>query len=76
MDIDRVRDKLRTGTLPRERAPRTWVGPGSARVCTACDRVIARDDTEVECDDLAGRPLRFHRVCFEAWEAERDGRGD
>jgi hypothetical protein len=38
----------------------------------ACDRVIARDDTEVECDDVTGRPLRFHQACFDVWEAERD----
>jgi hypothetical protein len=71
VDIDRLQQKLRTGMLPRARAPRTWVGPGSARVCMACDRVIARDDIEVECDDLTGRPLRFHQSCFDMWEAER-----
>jgi hypothetical protein len=36
----------------------------------ACDRIIARDDTEIECDDLEGRPLRFHKECFDAWETE------
>ncbi len=72
MDIDRLRQKLRSGALPHRRASQTWVGPGSARSCTACDQVIARDDTEVECDDVAGRPLRFHRDCFDAWESERD----
>jgi len=35
-----------------------------------CDRAIARDDTEVECDDPAGRPLRFHQECFYAWQRE------
>jgi|SRR5437764_11518922 len=73
VDIDRLRQKLRSGALPRTRASPTWVGPGSARACMACDGVIARDDTEVECDDAAGRPLRFHRECFDAWEDERDG---
>jgi hypothetical protein len=71
MDIERLRQKLRSGALPRDRTSRTWVGPGSARTCVACDQVIARDDTEVECDDADGRPLRFHRGCFDAWEEER-----
>lgn len=38
----------------------------------ACDAIIARDDIEVECDDAAGRPLRFHKECFDAWETERE----
>ena len=70
VDIERLREKLRSGMLPRGRASRTWVGPGSARTCMVCDRVVARDDTEVECDDAAGQPLRFHRECFYAWESE------
>ena len=70
VDIERLRAKLRSGVLPRGRAARTWVGPGSARPCMVCDRVIARDDTEVECDDTTGRPLRFHQDCFYAWESE------
>ena len=75
VDIERLREKLRSGALPQSRAGHTWVGPGSARPCVACDLVIARDDTEVECDDPAGRPLRFHRECFDAWEVERNGHG-
>ena len=70
MDIERLRQKLRSGALPRQCASRTWIGPGSARTCMACDGIIARDDTEVECDDADGRPLRFHKDCFHAWESE------
>ena len=72
MDIDRLRQKLRSGALPRRRRAKTWMGPGSARRCQACDQIIARDDTEVECDDPEGRPLRFHKECFDAWETERE----
>jgi hypothetical protein len=71
MDIDRLRQKLRSGALPRDRTSRTWVGPGSARTCMACDQNIARDDIEVECDAGDGRPLRFHKECFDAWDEER-----
>jgi len=70
VDIERIRQKLRAGALPRRRQSKTWRGTGSARICMACDRIIARDDTEIECDDLEGRPLRFHKECFEAWETE------
>jgi hypothetical protein len=72
VDIDRLRQKLRSGALPRGRQGRTWVGRGSARTCMACDAIIARDDIEIECDDAAGRPLRFHKECFDAWETERE----
>ena len=70
VDLEQIRQKLRAGALPRGRQAKTWRGTGSARVCMGCDRIIARDDTEIECDDLEGRPLRFHKECFEAWETE------
>ncbi len=70
MQGERGYRKLRSGALPRSRRAKTWIGPGSARPCMACDQTIARDDTEVECDDLNGQPLRFHKECFEAWETE------
>lgn len=62
MGIERLRQKLRSGAVPRRRRAKTWIGPGRARPCMACDQTIARDDTEVECDD--GQPLHAIQIFF------------
>jgi hypothetical protein len=48
----------------------TWYGPGTGGVCVACERPIAADDMEVECDLPTGGTIRLHRGCYDIWVAE------
>lgn len=65
-----IRQKILTGTLPKENCRMTWYGPGTGGVCVACDLPIAADDSEVECDVPNGGTIRLHRRCYDIWTAE------
>ena len=65
-----VRAKLVTGTLPRGEIQKVWVGLGTGRQCSACDRPITPAEIEHEADLVAGSTLRLHRSCLGVWEAE------
>jgi hypothetical protein len=45
-----IHRKILAGDLPKENCRMTWYGPGTGGICFACERPIAADDVEVECD--------------------------
>lgn len=45
--------------------PRRWVR------CDGCDLAIAKDQREYEFDTAAGRTIRLHQECVEAWHDAR-----
>jgi hypothetical protein len=65
-----IRQKILTGTLPKENCRMTWYGRGTGAVCVACDQPIVADDSEVECDLPNGGTIRLHRACYDIWTAE------
>src|ERR1051325_5189257 len=66
-----IRRKILDGTLPKQNCHVTWYGHGTGQICVACERPIAADDVEVECDLPGGGTIRLHRRCYEFWAAER-----
>ena len=68
---DAIVAKLRSGTLRRDAAVRTWFGHGEGFACAGCERQIGRADRECEADFADGVTLRFHRECFYVWDDER-----
>jgi hypothetical protein len=67
-----IREKLREGTLPRTQSDRIWGGPGSGRLCAACNQPIAPTTAEIEDHDESGRPLVYHARCHSLLNLERD----
>ena len=65
--LQRIRQKLLVGELPKGPCRMTWYGVGQGGICQACDQPITKDDVEVECDLHSGGTLRFHRRCHEEW---------
>ena len=65
-----IRQKILDGTLPKQNCQVTWYGHGTGQICVACERPIAADDVEVECDLPGGGTIRLHRRCYEFWAAE------
>ena len=56
-----IRQKILDGTLPKQNCRMTWYGGGTGGICVACERLIAPDDVEVECDLPTGGTIRLHR---------------
>ena len=67
--LEKIREKLSGGKLPRDDSQRRWAGPGTGSICDACDFPIT--DIEYEFDAAEGRVVRFHHACIIAWDAER-----
>ena len=70
-----IRQKLSDGRLPRNGIPKVWGGAGSGQQCDACDEPVAKTDFVMEGPVLDGgrraRDVRFHVLCFYAWDDER-----
>jgi hypothetical protein len=66
----RIREKILKGELPKQHCRMTWYGPGTGGICVACERVIAADEVEVECDLPKGGTIRLHRTCYDVWSNE------
>jgi hypothetical protein len=70
----RIRERLRSGDLPRQRQARMWGGSGAGLPCRGCGEVIATDDLEIEVQFLTADGFsarRFHTLCYAVWEMER-----
>jgi hypothetical protein len=67
-----IRSKIATGLLPlpKDAPGKVWVGPGTGKVCDACDEPVTDKDREYEID-LPDRTLRFHSDCIAAWHQQR-----
>ncbi len=66
---DTIRRKIAARLLPGERCQVLWAGPGTGRLCVACDLPIGADATEYECDHADGTVIDFHYGCYVLWEA-------
>ena len=66
-----IRHRIEEGRLPRERTIELWQSPGFGQTCDGCGATITTAETMcLICGD-DWRAIRFHRGCFEAWDAER-----
>jgi hypothetical protein len=72
----KVREAIKTGTLPRSLPERTWGGRGTGACCTICGEPVQRDEVEFELEFARGNGnggrdnVRVHLRCFAAWEIE------
>jgi hypothetical protein len=66
-----VRERLDRGAVPQEACRITWFGPGSGQCCILCERVIRPTEIECECEHPRGGVIRFHQLCFAAWDEAR-----
>ena len=66
-----IRHKLRNGLLPTLACSATVLLWGANRPCHACDRVMALGQRGVLATFPDGDILRFHAVCFSAWDTGR-----
>ena len=69
-----IRDKLNDGRLPYDSMPRFWGGAGADERCDACDEAISKEELVME--GIAStpsnkKPIQFHVVCFQLWDAAR-----
>jgi hypothetical protein len=67
-------EKLKDGRLPYDSTPRFWGGPGDNEQCDACDTTISKEQLVMEAISSTitnKRPIQFHVVCFQLWDAER-----
>jgi hypothetical protein len=72
----RAREAMKSGNLPHDRPQGIWGGRGSGEPCAVCDKVVDKEDVELELqfssDGEAGTiHYHVHARCFAAWELER-----
>ena len=68
--LERIRQKILRGQLPKEDCRITWYGLGTGQICVACDQRITPEQIEVECILPDGRSVRLHRTCYDIWKKE------
>jgi hypothetical protein len=52
---------------------KSWVGPGTGRVCIVCDQRIDPGNVEHEVDGPHG-PVAAHQACYTIWLQESEAR--
>jgi hypothetical protein len=67
---DRIREMLRTGSLPCDEPTSTWGGNGSGHHCVVCRERIDETEVEYEVDLPSAKSLRLHRRCHALWLEE------
>jgi hypothetical protein len=67
-----IREKVRTGILPKECPSRVWAGHGTGKICDACDQPTNEHDVEHEIEMPDGRIFFFHQPCFGLWDTRPD----
>ena len=72
--IDRIREKLDVGALPREHPERVSGGYGMGDACDGCGEPIRRAQGVYELD-VAAQTYRLHSSCYGLWEGELIRRG-
>ena len=66
---ERTIAKARQGSLPAPNNSKTWVGPGSSKLCDGCGEVIDPADREYEVELCEALTVRLHAECHHAWMA-------
>jgi len=70
----RIRIKLKSGTLPQADVRRMIVVLGRGGLCDACDTTISRNDLLGVVDCVGGSvSLRLHAGCVAIWQYQSDG---
>ena len=72
--IDRIREHLDTGALPREHPKMVSGGYGMGYPCSGCGEPIRRAQGVYEFD-IAGQTYRLHSGCYGLWQGELIRRG-
>jgi hypothetical protein len=72
--IDRIREKLDVGALPREHPRTVSGGYGMGHACNGCGEPIRRAQGVYEFD-IGGETYRLHAGCYGLWEGELIRRG-
>ena len=72
--IDRIREKLEGGALPREHPKTVIAGYGMGDACNGCGEPIRRAHGVYEFD-VSTRTYRLHSGCYGLWEGELIRRG-
>jgi hypothetical protein len=72
--IDRIREKIDVGALPREHAKTVSGGYGIGDACNGCGEPISRAQGVYEFD-VATQTYRLHGGCYGLWEGELIRRG-
>lgn len=68
-----ARERIARGELPDHSPSRTWGGDGSEQPCALCDKLIRRENIELEVEatvDGALRVFHFHNFCHSLWQLE------
>ena len=76
----RVRDAMKTGSLPDHRPEHVWGGPGSGESCAVCGERVDKEDVELEVQftpnqGAGATNYHVHAKCFAVWELERRNGG-
>jgi hypothetical protein len=72
--IDRIREQLDVGALPREHPKTVSGGYGIGDACNGCGEPIRRAQGVYEFD-IAAQTYRLHASCYGLWEGELIRRG-
>ncbi len=66
-----IHRKIDEGSLPHDRMPRVWDGPGNGETCDGCGDAVTKAQTIMEGVAASGFRAQFHVACFHVWEVER-----
>jgi hypothetical protein len=75
--VERIREAIVGGRLPREAPQRLWGGRGIGAACAICGEWISpgQFEYEFECAPAGNRygraSFHVHTDCYSAWERER-----
>jgi hypothetical protein len=72
--VDRIREQLEVGALPREHPKTVIAGYGMGEACGGCGEPILKAQGVYEFD-VAPETYRLHIGCFGLWEGELIRRG-
>lgn len=70
----RVRQKLRSRSLPGTVPAQLYAGHGEGQLCSLCAEAIGAGQVMYEVETARGRTLYFHLACHAAWHLETGAR--
>ena len=69
--VQKIREKIAAGTLPRDAPGMTFAGFGTHQHCDGCDTPILPAEMEYEVPVRDGRTIRLYVRCVLLWEMYR-----
>nr|PZN77159.1 MAG: hypothetical protein DIU56_12370 [Pseudomonadota bacterium] len=76
--IEKAREAIQSGRLPRRPPVRMWGGPGVGHHCPICREPVTAEQIEYELEfprdefDPDGGSEHVHLRCYDAWEVVRN----